>query len=480
MDLTLGGSHTASRRRRATERIVPLMWVLAALLPLVGLLSLLLRSHLDPNLTNPRLHFVLFMTVGAFASGLAYGAGVAADRRGDARVLLLSLAFFTTGEFLLLHAVGTTGILFTQERAGFHVAIPVGLLLAAMFGTASAFVDLRPGFAPVVMRHRRLWRRSVVAAGLVWFAWTVLQLPGLASPTSEGAKGSTLTVLAGLGTALYVVAAVRYLAVFHHQMSLLPASVVACFVLLAEAMLGVATTGERSWHASWWEWHGLIVAAFLIIFFAARREWRDERFRTLYLSTTRERNLDVSVLFCDLAGYTTFTADQGPAEAAQMLAAYYSVAAPLISKQFGGEVEKFVGDGIIATFNTRGDRPDHALRAAGAALALQRELGALAESHEGWPRVRVGVNSGTALVRELGGSGYVAYAVVGDTMNMGSRLESNAPVGGVLIGRATYDQLPNGTVVEPPRSLVVKGRSEPIEAYVLREVPGHRRMSLVG
>ena len=58
-----------------------------------------------------------------------------------------------------------------------------------------------------------------------------------------------------------------------------------------------------------------------------------------------------------------------------MLAAYYSVAAPLISKQFGGEVEKFVGDGIIATFNTRGDQPDHALRAAGAALALQRELG---------------------------------------------------------------------------------------------------------
>jgi len=64
------------------------------------------------------------------------------DRRGDARVLLLSLAFFATGEFLLLHAIGTTGILFMQERAGFHVAIPVGLLLAAILGTASAFVDM--------------------------------------------------------------------------------------------------------------------------------------------------------------------------------------------------------------------------------------------------------------------------------------------------------------------------------------------------
>lgn len=466
--------------RRRSERLVPLVWALAAVLPLVGLLSLLLRSHLDPDLTNPRLHFVLFLTVGACASGLAFAAGESADRRGDARVLLLSLAFLSTGEFLLLHALGTTGILFTKERAGFHVAIPVGLLLAAVLGVASAFVDLRPQLAPLVVRHRRALRRGVVGAMLVWAVWTLLELPGLESPTSEGAADSTLAVLAGVCTVLYVVAALRYLVVFRGRMSLLPASVVACFVLLAEAMIGVATTGERSWHASWWEWHGLIVLAFLVIFFAARREWRDERFRTLYLSTTRERTQDVSVLFCDLAGYTAFTHDQGHAESAEMLAAYYSVAAPLISKQFGGEVEKFVGDGIIATFNTRDDQADHALRAAGAALALQRELGRLADGHQGWPRVRVGVNSGPAVVRELGGSGYVAYAVVGDTMNLGSRLESNAPVGEVLIGSATYDRLPDGTVVEPPLRLLVKGRTDPVEAYVLREVPSRRRLSLAG
>jgi class 3 adenylate cyclase len=279
---------------------------------------------------------------------------------------------------------------------------------------------------------------------------------------------------------LYLVAALRYLTVFHDGMGLLPASVVACFVLLAEAMIGVATTGERSWHASWWEWHGLIVLAFLVVFFAARREWRDERFRTLYLATTRERTQEVSVMFCDLAGYTSFTSSAGHAQTGDMLAAYYSVAAPLISRQFGGEVEKFVGDGIIATFNTRGDQADHALRAAGAGLALQRELGAIAHEHEGWPRVRVGVNSGPAVVRELGGQGYVAYAVVGDTMNMGSRLESNAPVGGVLIGGSTYDRLPDGALVEPPTELLVKGKDEPIRAYVLHDVPSRRRMSLTG
>ncbi len=465
---------------RVGDRLLPVGWALAALLPLIGLTSLLLRSHLDPNFSNPKLHFVIFLSVGAFASVLAYAAGDSADRRGDARGLLLSLAFLATGEFLLLHALGTTGILFERERAGFHVAIPVGLLIAAVLGFASAFVDLRPRLAPWVVRHRHALRRAVLGAMLVWSVLTVLELPGLSSPTSEGASGSTLAVLAGASTVLYGVSALRYLAMFRGRVSLLPASVVACFVLLAEAKVGVATTGERSWHASWWEWHGLIVLAFVLIVLAARREWPDERFRTLYLTTTRERTQEVSVLFSDLSGFTSFTAASTAEQVADMLAEYYSATAPLISRHFGGEVEKFVGDGIIATFNTRGDQADHALRAAGAALALQRELGRLADLHEGWPRVRVGVNSGPAVVRELGGSGYVAYAVVGNTMNTGSRLESNAPAGGVLIKSATYDLLPDGTVVEPRVELMVKGRTEPIAAYVLRDLPTRRRLSLVG
>ena len=66
-----------------------------------------------------------------------------------------------------------------------------------------------------------------------------------------------------------------------------------------------------------------------------------------------------------------------------------------------------------------------------------------------WPKLRVGVNSGEALVRELGGPGYVEYAVVGDTINVGSRLEGQAPIGGVLIGSDTYRRLPPGAHVEP-------------------------------
>jgi class 3 adenylate cyclase len=174
------------------------------------------------------------------------------------------------------------------------------------------------------------------------------------------------------------------------------------------------------------------------------------------------------VLFSDLAGFTTFAERAEPAEVARVLHTYYTVAAPLISRRFGGEVEKFIGDGLMATFNTRGDQPDHALRAARAALALQRELTALADSHPGWPRLRVGVNSGDAVVRELGGHGYVAYAVVGDTVNTGSRLEGQAPVGEVLIGAETYRALGRRAVAEPVPAVRVKGKAAPVDAYLLR------------
>jgi class 3 adenylate cyclase len=445
-------------------------WVFALTLPLVGLLSLLLRSKLDPEWTSPRLHVMLFLGVGGGAFVLAYLAGQAADRRGDARVFLLSLAFLVTGGFLAVHAIGTPGVLLNNDLPGFTVAIPVGLLLAALFACASAFVDLRPEFAPAVVRARHRLRWSVVVAMAVWVSWTLLELPPLAGSNTEG-SGVLLRTFAALGAAIYAISAIRYVSVYRAKTTLLPASVIACLILLAQAMTGSALLGERTWHASWWEWHGLIVTAYVVILYAARRQWRDERFQQLYLSTTRERTEDVSVLFADLAGFTTFAEQNVPADVATMLSAYYSVATPLIARRFGGEVEKFMGDAIMATFNSRGDQPDHALRAARAGLELQRQIDVLAKAHPGWPRLRVGVNTGVAQVREMGGPGFLTYAVVGDTINVGSRLEGRAPVGGVLVGAETYRRLPPNAEVEPRLGIEVKGKQTPVDAYVLYSIP---------
>jgi class 3 adenylate cyclase len=210
----------------------------------------------------------------------------------------------------------------------------------------------------------------------------------------------------------------------------------------------------------------------VVVSFAAHRQWHEERFRGLYLPTTRERVQPVSVLFSDLVGFTAFAERAQPAEVANVLNSYYATAAPLLTRRFGGEVEKFMGDGIMATFNSRGDEPDHPVRAAGAALALQRELTALAEANPGWPRLRVGVNSGVAVVREMGGDGFVTYAVVGDTVNTASRLESHAPEGGVLIGAETRRALPDGSRVEAMPPLRVKGKQEAVDAYLLHALPG--------
>ena len=121
---------------------------------------------------------------------LGYAAGEAANRRGDARVLLLSLAFMATGGFLGLHALGTPGILFSEEYAGFQVAIPVGLLLSAVFALGSAFVDVRPGIGPLLIRRRALLRIAVMVAMGSWFAWTLASLPPLRGPSSEAASAN--------------------------------------------------------------------------------------------------------------------------------------------------------------------------------------------------------------------------------------------------------------------------------------------------
>jgi class 3 adenylate cyclase len=461
---------TTSNLRRARIPVI-VAGALAAALPIVGLVSLLLRSQLDPDWENPRLHFTLFISVGAAVVVLAYLAGEAAERRGDARVFLLSVAFLATGGFLAIHAVGTPRVLVTADLSGFQVAISAGLVVAAVLVAGSAFVDLRPGFAPAVIRHRRAIRGAVVALMGIWIVWTATQLAPLSNANSEGATGSLLAILAAVGAATYALSALRYGRVYRGQIALLPASVIAGCILLAEAMVGVAATGERSWHASWWEWHALIVLAYLIVLFAAWREWSEERFRRLYLPTTRERTQDLSVLFGDLAGYTKFSERSAPSEVAAMLRAYYAVATPLLARRYGGEVENFMGDGLMATFNRRGDQPDHAVRAARAALELQRRVKGLADEHPTWPQMRVGVNSGEVAIREMGGQGRVEYAVVGDSVNVGSRLEGEAPLGAVLIGAETYRRLPEGTVVEAMPGLHVKGKDTPVDAFILRTLP---------
>jgi class 3 adenylate cyclase len=125
----------------------------------------------------------------------------------------------------------------------------------------------------------------------------------------------------------------------------------------------------------------------------------------------------------------------------------------------------------MVTFNARGDQPDHAERAARAAVALRREAAAVARDHPDWPRFRIGVNSGEARFGVAGAWGKREYTAVGDAVNLASRLEGEARPGQVVIGGETYRRLPDGTRVEPLGGVRVKGKEAPVDAYILLGLP---------
>jgi adenylate cyclase len=155
---------------------------------------------------------------------------------------------------------------------------------------------------------------------------------------------------------------------------------------------------------------------------------------------------------------------------AATLNGYYGRLVPLLEAD-GGVVHQIIGDAVMVIFNQNGDQPDHAARAARTALSFQAAATQLAEAHPEWPRFRAGVNSGEVLSGLVGGpSGHRKHGVVGDTVNLAARLQAEAPVGEVVLGGETMRRLPPGAVVERLPELRVKGKAEPVEAYVLRSL----------
>ena len=174
----------------------------------------------------------------------------------------------------------------------------------------------------------------------------------------------------------------------------------------------------------------------------------------------------MSVLFADLQGFTAFSERNDPQDVTAMLNTYFQVAIPSIVRRHGGDIDRIIGDAVMVTFNRRGDQPDHARRAAAAALALQAETAKVTAKHPDWPRFRVGVNTGEVAVSLLGAHGGRTHTVIGDTVNVAARLESKARVGGVAVSADTVARLPDGQT-EPLGELDLKGKSQPLEAYRL-------------
>ena len=175
--------------------------------------------------------------------------------------------------------------------------------------------------------------------------------------------------------------------------------------------------------------------------------------------------VDVSVLFADLRGYTSFSERTSPDDVVAMLNASFALAVPAVFAE-GGTIVQFMGDALMAIFNAPVRQSDHALRACRAGLALQRSVGTIAGAGDR-PRFRVGINTGPALVGNIGSPELRNFSALGDTTNVAARLQTYADPGSVVIGGRTYELVRDVAEVVALGTPDLKGKTVPIEVYEL-------------
>ncbi len=178
-----------------------------------------------------------------------------------------------------------------------------------------------------------------------------------------------------------------------------------------------------------------------------------------------ERRL-VSVLFADLVGFTTFAEGRDAEEVRESLSRYFELAREIVAR-YGGTVEKFIGDAVMAVWGAPVAHEDDAERAVRAGLELVDAVGAL----EPGIQARCGVLTGEAAVTVGAvGEGMVA----GDLVNTAARLQSVAPAGTVLVGEATQRAAAAAIAFEPAGEQQLKGKAAPVAAWLARRVVAER------
>src|SRR6478735_202952 len=177
----------------------------------------------------------------------------------------------------------------------------------------------------------------------------------------------------------------------------------------------------------------------------------------------------VSVLFADVVHSMDIAATVGAERLREIMADLVYRCTKLVHR-YGGTVDKFTGDGIMAVFGAPVAMEDHAFRACLAALGLQEEIKGLAidlQDRDGVELLlRVGLNSGQVIVGQIG-SGPFGYTAIGEQVGMAQRMESVAPPGGVMLSKSTARLVAGAVVVGDPEMVRIKGAEEPDVAHRL-------------
>jgi class 3 adenylate cyclase len=183
----------------------------------------------------------------------------------------------------------------------------------------------------------------------------------------------------------------------------------------------------------------------------------------------------VTILMSDLRGYTRFAEHGDPAQVMEVLNGYLARMTEIVIAH-GGTINEFIGDAIFAIFGAPLVHPDHAERAAAAALAMQRAMDEINADHaaRGLPRFEMGIglNTGEAVVGNIGSEQRAKYAVVGSAVNVAARVEGATVGGQIFMTRATHEAIATIAEVAPPVAVEVKGLSEPLALYELHGIGG--------
>jgi adenylate cyclase len=175
---------------------------------------------------------------------------------------------------------------------------------------------------------------------------------------------------------------------------------------------------------------------------------------------------EVTMLFADLRGFTSFAASAAPEDLLQHLNRYLTIATEAVLAE-NGTVDKFLGDGVMAIFNAPLRDSEHVFHAVRAAVTLQHNAEVIHPPDAASEPLRfgVGIHTGEVVVGNIGANQLMSYTAVGDTVNVAKRLEENAGPGQIIVSEKVAQVLGHRLLTKPAGSITVKGHNEPIALF---------------
>ncbi len=179
---------------------------------------------------------------------------------------------------------------------------------------------------------------------------------------------------------------------------------------------------------------------------------------------------EATIIFTDVRGFTAYSETREPEEVVEALNEYFGIATQSIL-EYGGYIDKFIGDSVLGVFGVPVKYTDHAERAVRAAVAMQSRLKEMGKNgNQLLSKVGIGINSGVVVAGSLGSQVKMEYTVIGDSVNLAARVNNLAKPGEIIITKDIYQSLKDIVTAEPLPPQKIKGKSEFIEVFHLLSI----------